>query len=86
MVSHEITYEVSFRPGRYRCIKQPNPAIKEYYVIGRIDDGVVIGFAFTKAAAELICLGLNLADAQISGNREDSLALLKALDRSRLHS
>lgn len=83
MVSHEIVYNVSFRPGRYRWTRKE--AAQPYYAIGRVDDGVVIGFAFSQQEAEHICLGLNLADAVISGNREDARALLKSLESLRTH-
>lgn len=77
----DLVYRVTFRPGRYRYML--NPVNEGSYMIGRVDDGKMMGFAFTEEDAKHICLALNATDAIISGAGGDKMELLRALEKLR---
>lgn len=76
-----IVYNVTFRPGRYKYAPSAMSAtgIKSW-VIGREDDGFIVGFAFEEDAAKQIVFALNLADAYICGDSKSRLELTRALE------
>lgn len=73
-----LVYRVTFRPGRYRYT--PNLSNLKSWMIGRIDDGKIIGFAFTEEDAKHIVLALNAVDGLIAGTA-DHKELLRALEK-----
>ena len=74
-----FSYRVQFTPGRYKVSR--NPVNESSFMIGREEDGRIIGFAFNENDAMMICLGLNLADAQVSGDKAAQLALLREIEK-----
>lgn len=76
---------VKFRLGRYKYASSPETVNGQSWIIGREDDGEMIGFAFTEAQAQHICLALNLVDAHIRGRGEDKLRLLRELTKLQTH-
>lgn len=76
-----LQYQVTFTPGQYKYAKNPNDP--HSYIIGREDDGRIIGFAFREEDAKHICLALNLVDHYICGNTGPQMDILKALEKFR---
>ena len=79
-----IAYQVTFRPGRYKCIKQIG-ANGPVYMIGRDDDGKIIGWAFEEESTKHITLALNLVDAYVTKDTDSEREILKALNKLRGH-
>jgi hypothetical protein len=78
-----ISYAVTFHPGVYKVSR--NPVNPHAWVIGREDTGRTVGFAFEENDAKHICLGLNVVHAQVTGNREYELELMRELEKLKGH-
>ena len=76
-----LTYNVTFVPGRYKFGLSKQPGLNQpTYIIGREDDGTIVGFCFEENAAKQICFSMNLADAYIRGDTDVRLSLTRSLE------
>ena len=78
-------YRVQFRPGRYRYVEHTGPSGRPIYMIGRADDGELIGWSFDEERAKHIMLALNLVNAYISHDTKEEREILVALNKLRGH-
>lgn len=85
-----ITYTVTFRPGRYKVLRadelqrqrRDNFQLSQpTWIVGREDDGKVIGFFFEEDAAKAVCYAMNLADAHLRGDTQERLKLLRVFEK-----
>jgi len=77
-------YQVKFLPGRYKYVKKMGDN-GPVYMIGREDDGRIVGWAFEEEGAKHIALALNLVDAYVTQDTDSEREILKALNKLRGH-
>lgn len=87
-----ITYTVTFKPGRYKVVLANELQRKKHgqtglvaptWIVGREDDGKVIGFFFEEDAAKAVCFAMNLADAHLRGDTMEERNLLRQFEKAR---
>ncbi len=79
-----IMYQVTFHPGRYKYVKEMG-SHGPVYMIGREDDGKIVGWAFEEESAKHITLALNLVDAYVTKDTDSEREILIALNKLRGH-
>lgn len=86
-IAGEVVYSVKFRPSKFRyreAVRAPGPGngatnVLRYFEIIDLSRNLYIGWVFEEEIAKQICFALDLATAQLAGDRRETKALLAAL-------